>query len=489
MTRNIKALLLSITFVSATSCGNDWLNMDPSTELPTVDAIQNYKDLTAALNGIYDGMQEDPSYYGAQMLYYGDVRGEDMQASSSAARSSDLYMFNYTLDNAPQIWETPYNVIRRANNVIQAIEEGKVTDGTPVNISDIKGQALAARALAHFDLVRVYGLPYTLNQGASYGVPVVTQPKESSFIAGRNSVAEVYNQVEADLAEAIDLLKAAPVVGYFNQWAAKGLLSRVYLYKGENQKALDLAKDVIDNSPYALWKNEEYVKAWSQQGTSEHIFEIVNASTSDWVDREAIGYLMSESGYGAILLSNNYLKLIYEDQNDVRIGVTKLSKNDTVPGSKKTLYLNKFPGRGDKPDVRVNNIPVLRLSEIYLIAAEAAVKLNQPEADTYLNAIVQRANPKASAISGATLADVLKERRKELVGEGHRFFDAMRNNQTITRYTEFSAQTSGWHLSLTDQARSFDISYTHALLPIPKAECDVNPIIRAQQNPGYSSAQ
>ena len=82
-----------------------------------------------------------------------------------------------------------------------------------------------------------------------------------------------------------------------------------------------------------------------------------------------------------------------------------------------------------------SNIPVLRLSELYLIAAEAAVKLNNNDkAVKYLDAIVSRANPEKT-VQGktVTLDDVLLERRKELFGEGHRFFDALRNHQTIVR--------------------------------------------------------
>lgn len=483
--RNIlKTLLLGCLIPLMSSCGNDWLDLSPSKELPTAIAIQNYNDLKTALNGIYDALQEDPAYYGARMLYYGDVRGADMQASEESARSGSVYMMKYTADDAPQIWEAPYNVIRCSNNVIEAVHSGKITDAREADLKDVLGQALAIRALAHFDLVRVYGLPYVADQGASFGVPIITKLHDATFTVGRNTVAEVYQQVETDLLEAIDLMKAEKTKGYFNQWAAKALLARVYLYKGENAKALDFAKQVIDNSGYKLWTNAEYVNAWSQEGTSEVLFEIVNASTSDWVDRESIGYLMSESGYGDMKLTESFLNLLYKDPNDVRIRVTKRSSQDTLASSRKTYYLNKYPGRGDKPDVRVNNVPVLRLSEIYLTAAEAAVKLNDASADTYLNAIVLRANPSATPIQGATLDDVLLERRKELVGEGHGFFDAMRNLRTITRYTDKSDQ--GWHLTLPANARSFDYTFSRALLPIPKTECDVNPIIRNQQNPGYS---
>ena len=124
-----------------------------------------------------------------------------------------------------------------------------------------------------------------------------------------------------------------------------------------------------------------------------------------------------------------------------------------------------------------NNVPVFRLSEIYLIAAEAAVKTSNGEAGTYLNAIVERANPDATvAASEVTLDRVLTERRKELAAEGHRLFDLIRNKRDIVR---------------TMSSRVFDIStplhipYNNykVIFPIPRVELNINPLI---QNPGYA---
>ena len=79
--------------------------------------------------------------------------------------------------------------------------------------------------------------------------------------------------------------------------------------------------------------------------------------------------------------------------------------------------------------------------------------------------------------------ELTEERRKELVGEGQRFFDAMRNNETIVRYS--SEENQGWHYSLLKESQSFDRTYTKALLPIPVSETNANPTLKAQQNPGY----
>lgn len=92
-------------------------------------------------------------------------------------------------------------------------------------------------------------------------------------------------------------------------------------------------------------------------------------------------------------------------------------------------------------------------------------------------------NEDGCADSDATLARIIIERRKELVGEGQRFFDAMRNNETVIRYT--SETDKGFHYSLDPESQKFDRTYFRAILPIPASETDANPSIAKQQNPGY----
>ena len=108
--------------------------------------------------------------------------------------------------------------------------------------------------------------------------------------------------------------------------------------------------------------------------------------------------------------------------------------------------------------------------------------LDNTKAVTYLDAIVKRANPANTVVgSTVTLERVIKERRKEFVGEGHRMFDALRNNETITR-------VGGWHIAnLIPEVTSYNRDYFHSVLPIPRYEIDANPSLRDQQNPGYSN--
>lgn len=499
MNRIFKYIAVAFAAVATSSCSNDWLNTEPSLSISSGLAINSYFDLVTTQNGIYDGLQESETYYGARMLYYGDVRGDDMQPVAAGKRTYPLYEMNYTLETAPGMWAVPYDVIRRANNVILAVESGKIKDGTDANKNDILGQAYAVRALVLFDLTRVYAQPYHLTNGAGLGVPIVLQPVGYNYTVARSTLKECYDQIISDLNKGVSLMTDAKKLGYMNKWAAQALLARVYLYKHDYVNAYTAAKSVIGTSPYKLWSNAEYVQSWANAGNSESIFEIVNKGSDDWVDRESIGYLLSEKGYDDYIITKSMYDLVNEDAKDVRLGLltkpTTLDKTGqklvfNVDLVNKNVYLKKFPGRADysPTDVRVNNITVLRLSEVYLIAAEAAALggATKTDAAKYLNAIVLRANPAATPVADvdATLDRILKERRKELVGEGHRFFDVMRNDGTITRYT--GAADKGWHGTIPDaKSISFNNTYYRAILPIPKSETDANPLIREQQNKGY----
>lgn len=267
-----------------------------------------------------------------------------------------------------------------------------------------------------------------------------------------------------------------------NQPAAKALLARVYLYQGDNQKAFDTAVDVIDNGGYTLWTTDEYLTAWSAEGTAEVLFELVNYDTNDWVDRESIGYLMQEVGYGDIILSKKAVEYFNANPNDVRgqLRVASKVKTNIAKFGVEKVWLTKYPGRTGFNDVRVNNVPLLRLSETYLIAAEAGVKLGKAEADTYLNAIVKRANPDAADVK-ATLDNVLSERAIELIGEGHRMFDLMRNNLPSDRTIRWN------YIFPAPESQVFTRDYFRVILAIPQAELNANANIKGQQNPGYSN--
>lgn len=265
----------------------------------------------------------------------------------------------------------------------------------------------------------------------------------------------------------------------------------------KNQEAFDLAKEIINDSPYELWTPEQYAEAWDKQDpnhTKEMIFELINNGSDDWADREGIGYLLNEQGYADAICTKSFVDMLQTDPADVRNEVVlpaMYDKNLKKTYGENPIFINKFP-LGALGDMRLANLPILRLSEVYLNAAEAAAKLGgaaKAEGIKYLNDLLDKRTKTPTAKVSDAIADdeflskVLIERRKELVGEGQRFFDAMRNNETIVRYS--SEENQGWHYSLLKESQSFDRTYTKALLPIPVSETNANPTLKAQQNPDY----
>ncbi len=480
MKRIISILILIPVFLL--SCSEDWLDLKPTTEVVSTEAIQNLVDADYALNGIYSTLQSY-EYYGARMQYYADVTGDDMQATGTNKRSSQYYMMINNTDNVyTSLWSLPNTVMRLTNNILSQIDALEVTTSETEKKNDIKGQALALRALALFDVTRVFGNTYLKDNGASLGGCVITELVGPDYAPARNTVSECYTQIISDLTAALPLLKATKNDGKINRWAAKTLLSRVYLYKGDNANALIQAEEAITGATsngYRLWTNSEYgssTAAWKSKFTPEVLFEVVN-NVSDRAGNDGIAYLMLRSGYNDIVLTNDFLTILKEDPNDVRHLITKLETSSSSFNKTEKVYLLKYTG--PESDVRNANVIVIRLSEAYLNAAESAVKTNNNDkAITYLQAIVKRANPANSVVGTVTLEQVIKEKRKEFVGEGHRQFDAMRNNETVNRI-------GGWHIpGLIPEVQSYNRNYFHAILPIPRYEMDANP--KMVQNSGYS---
>ena len=510
--KNIYSLVLAAgVMLGMASCGDEFLDQRPSDGVLENEAIKSSSDLSTARIGMYAALKGSSSfndYYGAQMFLYGEMHGEDLQYNSKygSNRASFYYKMEYTtasnFNTSTAIWQSPYIVIQTANHIIEAVDGGKLTDKDDADAKALMGQvraeALVLRAMATFDLTRIYGKPYTEDNGASLGVPLVTNVISASEKPSRSTVAECYAQVLKDLNEAINSgnLSKKPEVGYMGLYAAKALLSRVYLTKGDWANALSTAEDIINNSGKNLWTADEYVDAWKKDDknhNNEMLFELSVTNNKDWNDREGIAYLYAENrpdiaGYGDVCATKSFVKLLAQDSLDVRANVFLAPYSDkkkVFNGAR--VYLNKMPAANG--DVRYANIPMLRLSEVYLNAAEAAFRSgNTAKAALYLNDIIKNRTSDASkqvTSADVTLARVLLERRKELVGEGQRFFDALRNNETITRYTNDADR--GWHDVLTTDARSYSRDYYKAYAAIPGYEVDANANLKKQQNTGYSN--
>lgn len=496
----------AILAASLSSCVNDWLDVAPSDGTDADAALTSSSDLAAARTGMYKALKGNSNlvdYYGQQFFVYGDVHaGDDYQYNNlgGSNRASFYYDMNYqtasefssSISSSNVAWKSPYIVIGRANRIIAAAEGGALSDAAEAKatIDQYAAEAKVLRALAHFDLVRIYGKPYTEDQGASLGVPLVTEVLESNAKPARSTVAEVYTQVVKDLTEAIssNALATETEPGYVSVWGAKAILSRVYLNMGDYANALSVAEDIIKNSGAALWTRDQYFKAWdaSTPNESEFLFRLNVAGSTDNNDLNGIGNLQQREGYKEMVATKKFVDMLTSDPKDVRNDMflpATAAKEVATYGTNK-VYLNKLRGQGGNLR-NVTIVPIIRLSEVYLTAAECAFRNNdKTKAVEYLNDLVKnRTTTEASlaTVDNITLERILIERRKELIGEGQRYFDALRNNETITRYT--SEADKGWHKTLSKEAQSFDRDYFKAIAAIPQAEINANPNIK--QNTGY----
>ncbi|MDX1410231.1 MAG: RagB/SusD family nutrient uptake outer membrane protein, partial [Saprospiraceae bacterium] len=325
-----------------------------------------------------------------------------------------------------EIWTEVYEAINRANVVINA----NIDVPAPVqdDADQFLGEAYALRALAHFDLVRVYAQHYGFTSDNSHpGVPIITEFDPAAEPA-RRTVAEVYSAVIADLNTALGLMNQDRGTGFFSPDAARALLARIYLYQSDWNNA-KTAADAVIASAGGLTSTDDYVDRWMDRGTAPDVlFEVINTDT-DNNGSDALGRMYINEGYGDYLPSDDVYNLI--DPEDVRI---QLFKIDSTIGGGDFGYrrLNKFPDREGR-----DNTPVIRLSEIYLIRAEANAMLgNEAAAIGDLMAVRSRAWPTAPMVNAsgqALLDEIEKEKRVELMFEGHRLWELMRKKKGVIR--------------------------------------------------------
>ena len=475
MKKNI--IILGLISLLAVSCGDDFLTTHPGDSVSTDLALSTEQDIDNAVNGLYD-LMSSYGYYGGTMFFYGDMKGDDMQSSYNSGRTCNrcyLYDHRSTSLNAGYLWGRPFYIIRNAWNVINAIDDGKV-QGSEQRLKELKGEAMTIMALCQFDLTRCFGYPYTKDKGAGWGAPIVDHAITLDENPPRSTVAKDYEFIINTLEEAIPLMSTSKNNSRMNAYAARALLSRIYLYHDDNEKAFQMASNLIEevegNGMYRLYTRDEYIPAWDLKNTfgTESLFEIAN-STDDNGGRSSLAYLMHWNGYREIFATQKFVDELLSDPDDIRCLL--LEKN--VYNKNDVWWLKKWPGTDATTPSFENNYVIFRLSEVYLNAAEAGVKIGGASAVkglNYLNAIVQRANPvKEVTAAEYTLDRVLEERSKELIGEGHRFFDMLRNGKTIVRKGPGIVEEIDW-------------DYYKCVLPIPTDQFTFSPDM--EQNPGYT---
>ena len=451
--------------ISLASC-KKWLDVKPRTQIKESEQFSSRQGFIDALFGLYQRTATD-SLYG-QSLSFGvlDVlAGRYENKTGTGNWYGNLARYNYTATTTgtlnverkiSEIWGAAYSAIAQANYILKNIDSRRdILDDNTYNI--IKGETIGMRAFLHFDLLRLYAPTYNTANLEKPAIPYMEQ--FTIMPQDRLTVSAVMNKCEKELLEAETLLavnkdidqiaqnQGATSVDLFlmyrqnhlNYWAVKAALARLYLYKGDKVNALKYAKEVIDGKKFrfitaAEINNDASTIASDMTFSSEHIFSIY---VSDL--RRVVEDIFRQSAN-----NNNDLRDLYSTLSKVELmyEVTQpgYGTDIRIPGASKPLwtsativnilyvYTRKYYVE-NQDNVKQRLIPVLRLSEMYYIAAEAAV--TPDEGLPFLNTVrVARGLP-ALATSATLEAEILKEYRKEFYGEGQLWYYFKRKN-TVT---------------------------------------------------------
>ncbi|APX99961.1 RagB/SusD family nutrient uptake outer membrane protein [Lacinutrix venerupis] len=487
--KNIKYIILSSVALFATiSCSDDFVDVEPAN--PASDNYFNTEqDYQDALVGAYDLLQT--TY---QNVLLGEIASDNTLCGGESA--TDVPGFQqiddmiHTSSNSQlrAIWGWMFAGVNRANFILE-FQDNIDFDGK----ENILAQARFLRAYYYFELVKWFGdVPLVVDKRILFGEQndLDRTPKEA-----------VYAQIELDLIYAIDNLPYTQTqVGRITKGSAEALLGKAYLYQDKFGAAALVLENLIDNGPHDLVTDYTTLFENDNENNIESVFEV------QYTDQEGAGFECLQCSEGNVAVGfngiRNYNGPLFDsgfsfnvptqeavdefESDDPRFETAILdieawaaSTGATFgTGYEHTGYYNrKYIARkgdsniGDQNLTNPNNYRAIRFADVLLMAAEALNRgsIADDRAQNYLNRVRQRAFGDMNhdvTVSGTALTEAIyHERRVELVGEGHRFFDLVRTGRAAQEIDGF-------------------IAGKHELFPIPQIEIELTGN-RWAQNPGY----
>ena len=491
----LSASLFTAGLLTVTACKDSaFLDVKPRSQGDSQLALSTAEGVDAAVNGIYDRLQS-VVLYGRDMLAVSEALSDNAQFTNKSGRlaNENRNIANNTFGTATAAgatWQTAYFAINQANLVLDNI--GNVSFADTSQRNRLQGQAYFLRSLLYHDLSRIYaydpGVAVTAQDMG--GVPLIlTGVADQSKITfpARPAVADVYKQIYSDLQSAIAAFSRtnATVPAYGNRQAAQALFSRVALYNKDYATAVKYATDAIAGT-VKLSPNASYIGGWRAPQNPESLFEVqfivaenigVNTSLqTTYTTLVRTGDRTATGGFGDLVPTTvgptSFISDLEAEKSatgavlDIRRQLYELG---TAGRGTAFIECTKFLGKNGT--INLDNVPVIRVSELYLNRAEANYNLgNTTDALADLNVIRQRCGLPASTLTGtALLAEIVRQERLEFGFEGHRWFDLKRMGLNVVKAT---AQGGG--LAYTDN---------RILAPIPVNELSTNKSIK--QNFGY----
>ncbi|GAA4313298.1 hypothetical protein GCM10023149_09010 [Mucilaginibacter gynuensis] len=442
---------ITLMVVAASSCKN--LDVSPSDAISTNTLVTTTSGLTNALNGAYallkdhiefNGTVDANNMYLRQFYHLSDFASDDIVCGQV---TTDPLFYSFSLGHSPAqantryYWYISYKIITGVNTVIAAVEKSGKTDAAT---NQLLGECYFLRAFCHFNLVRLFGKPYSVDPNSA-GVVLRTNLTDPAKKA-RSTVSEVYASVIADAEKAAGLMTEPRGVQYASQAAAWALLARVNIYKENNAKAIEYATKVINTGKYTLTTADTYPALFANATTgSETIFCVAFTQIDDYGKFGSIAsmiYSDGNSGWGEEYASSSLRSAMSAHPEDVRWSYIVPSKDANGAIVKRNgievYYISKFSFQGGLPNL---SSPIMfRLAEMYLIRAEAEAKTgNNTAALDDVDMIRKNRGlegflyKKVVPANTTALDVVLLEKRIEMAFEGHRTYDVFRNKKTLNK--------------------------------------------------------
>lgn len=459
-------MLMAILMLS-TSC-DDKLDIGPEDSLTPDVVLSNATLAEGTLIGAYARMRSDDVFNGNTQLTQ-EWMSDNVNFLGTFPTFQEIRDYTTIASNTSisAYWRDHFFVLASANFMINRLPEAVVVDLTKENRARIIAEAKFIRAITNFNLVNLFAQPFQVSNGSNEGIPLVTEFFEgdlSPFQLPRSTVNETHSFIEQDLLEALPDLLEDTSRGRASKGAARALLARLYLYRDQFDQAVDFANQVIESPRFELAPDYAF---FNQDDSSEHVFQIINNSVNGQTTGQGFSGLSNPApiGRGDTPFSQNLLDAFAEEVGDLRF--TNLNQEGTDALANTSIFSSKFPDGVNLSD----NAPVIRITEMYLIRAEANFRAGSALGDTPLNDInALRNRAGLPDLTTINLNIILNEKRKELCFEGHRRMDLLRNGLALRRPGMANETESAFGADKT-------------ILPIPTTERDLNPNI--SQNPGY----
>lgn len=514
---NNMVVLLVMAGTLMTSCSKQ-LEIEPRQSIDAETALTSIQAVNASITGIYARLKS-ARWYGRDMITHPDALADNGHATNASGRllpeSNNVFGSHFT----GTIWQSGFAGINQINLTLEAIKNG-IPNASPAQVTNWEGQLYFLRGLYYFDMMRVYAyIPgaVTVSQDRG-GVPLLLKgisgvDSALALMPARAPIDDVYAQIVADLTAAESRLTwATTLVSVANKAAAQGMLARVNLYRKNYSEAKKWADAAIALVGSRLTSTTNHVNSWRVDTHQENIFQVrfainaenigVNESlqTSYTTIVTLPGLSSATGGFGDLVPNLSLL-------NELGITLTGGNTNTNFTGARSTvasrsndvrnllfepgtngrtkgwIECTKFLGKNGF--INLDNIPVLRVAELYLIRAEAMATtgssvyneaaaladLKTIKSNRYTDYATSGLEAADNLLTGGNLyEEILRQRRLEFAFEGHRFFDFKRLGRTITK----GAPSTVAPIAPGD---------ARMLPPIPQSDVDGNPNLR--QNFGY----